>query len=185
MVRQLSLYMVLVVGGLYAWSWGAVAVTPFHRSLVQKQNKYMKDGVVVGGQAGRGASLLNVRRAFSPKIGLERVIVDMGDEQGNATSSENMGYFQVALESKRNRILVDLAQLRISKLSEPQIKSIFKKSPYVKTASLTLDPEDNTGTLLLELSRPVRLEVFNLSATKKTPRIVLDILPASAAERIQ
>ncbi len=160
----------------------AHGATAFKRSLTQKQNKYLKDGVFTGGEAGQGASLLNVRRAFSPKLGLERVIVDMGDATGEAKVDGPMGYFQVAMDSTRNRVIVDLAQLRVSKVTESRLKELFKKSSFVKNVALTLDPEDQTATLVMDLSKPARLEAFRLNAKGRAPRIVMDLIPLGAAK---
>lgn len=160
-------------------SWAA---SPYKRSLSQKHNSYVSDGVFTGGIAGNGTSLLSMRRVFSSKVGIERVIVDLGDGEMKANSRQ-MGYFQVGMDAKNNRIVLDVAQLRYSKISEAQAKDLFRKSPYVSNVSLTLDPEDKAGTMVLQLKRPAKLEVFQLKNSKKPGRIVMDITPLKASSK--
>ncbi len=125
-----------------------------------------------------GASLLNVRHAFSERMGIERVIVDLGDQDLRPTG-KRMPYFQAAVDAKTNRVIFDLAQLQMSKVTEPQLKNLFRKSPYVASVDYSLDPEDKTGSIILNLKRPMRLEVFQLLDAKKPSRVVLDLTPAS------
>lgn len=158
------------------------AASPYKRSLSQKQNAYVSDGVFTGGVAGNGTSLLGMRRVYSSKVGIERVIVDLGDGQMKPNSKQ-MGYFQVGMDSKNNRIVLDVAQLRFSKISEAQAKDLFRKSPFVANVSLTLDPEDKAGTMVLQLKQPAKLEVFQLKNGKKPGRIVMDISPLKAAPK--
>jgi hypothetical protein len=155
------------------------AATPFKRSLTQKKNSYMKDGVFIGGKAGNGTTLLGVRRAFSNKAHLERVIVDVADNEGKAPGAA-LGYFQASVDAKQNRVILDLAQLKQSRVSEQKIKDMFKASPFVASVEFTLDPEDKAGTMVLNLKRPMQLEVFELLDGHKPGRIVMDLTPARA-----
>ena len=162
-----------------ALSFGAQAATPYKRTLNVKKNAYLQDGVFVGGKAGAGATLLGVRRMFSPKAKIERVIMDLGNKEAKSSKGAP-GYFQVAMDKSNQRIVVDLAQLRYAKVNEQQVRALFRQSPFVKNVSLTFDPEDKTGTMVLELKRPARLEVFELTDPKKTGRVVMDLKPLEA-----
>lgn len=159
--------------------FSTLAMTPYKRTLSVKSNTYMKDGVFIGGRASQGSSLLAVRRSFSAKAKVERVIVDLGDHESKPAGL-NPGYFQVSMDSVNNRVIVDLAQLRFSKISESQLQNVFRRSPYVADASLTLDPEDKAGTMVLKLKRPMRLEVFQLKNKNKPGRVVIDLTPVSS-----
>lgn len=174
MLRSLMM-VVLAVSGFQAFG-----ATPYKRTLSVKSNTYMKDGVFIGGKANEGTSLLGVRRAYSAKAKLERVIVDLGDHEAKP-AGKNPGYFQVSMDSVNNRVVMDLAQLRFSKVTETQLQNIFRKSPNVSEASLTLDPEDKAATMVLKLKRPMRLEVFQLLDRKKPGRVVIDLTPMTAA----
>lgn len=155
------------------------AASPYKQSLTVKKNSYIQDGVFTGGQAGSGSTLLGVRRAYSAKAKLERVIVDMGDKDGKSARPENMGYFQASVDASRNRVVLDLAQLKMSMVTERSLAETFKKSPYVKSVEFTLDPEDKAGSLVLNLKRPMRLETFRISAPGKPARVVMDLTPAA------
>lgn len=172
MVRGLR----LAIAVLGFWSFQSGAASPYKRTLTEKKNLYLKDGVFIGGKANEGTSLLGVRRAFSDKSKLERVIIDMGDHQAKPAKRE-LGYFQVSMDSKNNRVVLDMAQLKFSKVNEQALKNLFRKSPYVSSASLTLDPEDKAATMVLQLKRPMRLEVFQLVDPKKPGRVVMDLTP--------
>src|SRR5438128_53446 len=92
------------------------AASPYKQSLEVKKNIYAVDGVFTGGRAGGGTSLLNVRRIFSPKAKIERVTIDLGDKDAKP-AGKNMGYFQVSVDAKDNRVVVDLSQLKMSRVS--------------------------------------------------------------------
>jgi hypothetical protein len=170
-IRELGFALLLSVGSV------AMASSPFKQSLTMKKNHYLADGLFIGGKAGNGSSLLGLRRAFSAKAALERVIVDLGDGDGKP-AGKHLGYFQASVDAGQNRVVLDLAQLKLSKISEQQIKGLFKDSPYVASVEFTLDPEDKAGTMVLNLKRPMQLEVFELLDSRKPGRVVLDLTPA-------
>lgn len=167
---------------LLTLSSSAFAATPYKQTLSVKKNAYTADGVFTGGKAGEGSTLLGVRRAFSGKAKLERVIIDLGNHEAKADAA-NIGYFQVAMDSQNNQIVLDVAQLRLSKVTEQQLKTLFKSSPYVSDVSLTMDPEDKAATMVLQLKRPMKLEVFQLKNKKKPGRVVLDLTPRAVQKR--
>jgi hypothetical protein len=154
----------------------AFAASAYKKSLDVKRNEYLRDGVFIGGQAGTGASLLGLRRTYSGRLQTERVIIDLGDKEAKPSGTQ-VGYFQVSMDARNQRVILDLAQLMISKINERQIQETFQKSPYVKSAELTLDPEDHAATLVLNLKGPMKLEVFQIRKAKKPGRVVLDLKP--------
>lgn len=157
------------------------AASPYKQSLTTKKNQYTDDGVFIGGKAGTGTSLLNVRRLYSPKAKIERVTIELGDKEIKP-SGKNIGYFQVSMDSKDNRVVLDLSQLKFSRVTESAVQNLFKKSPFVASVSLTLDPEDKAGTIVLNLKRPMKLEVFQQLADGKPGRIVMDLSPKVASK---
>jgi hypothetical protein len=152
------------------------AASPYKRSLDVKRDEYIRDGVFIGGKAGTGTSLLGLRRTYSSSLNTERIIVDLGDKEAKPSGTQ-IGYFQVSLDAGHKRVVLDLAQLMISKINERQIQETFQKSPYVKSAELTLDPEDHAATLVLYLKQPMKLEVFQLRKEKKPGRVIIDLKP--------
>ncbi|MGE4130853.1 MAG: hypothetical protein AB7F86_04410 [Bdellovibrionales bacterium] len=171
----------IIILGIFA-AQGIWAASPYKKTLSTKKGDYSRDGVFIGGKAGTGTSLLNVRRIFSKKAKLERVIVDLGDHEMQPLG-KNMSYFQVNLDSQNNRVVLDLAQLRFSKVSEAAVRRLFQKSPFVKSVSLTMDPEDKAATMVLQLRRPVKLEVYQSLKDRKPARIVMDLIPAVSTGR--
>lgn len=156
----------------------AWAATPYKQSLSNKKNQYAADGVFVGGKAGGGTSLLNVHRVFSAKQQIERVTLDLGDKDAKP-AGRDIGFFQVSVDSKENRVVIDLSQLKLSRVSEAAVQNLFKKSAYVASVGLTLDPEDKAGTMVLNLKRPVKVEVFKQIKDNSPGKIVMDITPRS------
>jgi hypothetical protein len=77
-------------GGWYMWQVivftallaPVFAATPFKKALDTKKNIYIDKGTFIGGQAGQAFSLLKVRSQADPKKGMERVVLNIGDEQG-------------------------------------------------------------------------------------------------------
>lgn len=154
------------------------AASAYKQTLTVKKNEYATDGVFIGGKAGSGTSLLNVRRIYSPKAQLERVMIDLGDGEAKP-AGKNMGYFQVSLDAGENRAVVDLSQLKLSRVSEAAVQNLFKNSPYIEAVSLTLDPEDKAGTLVLKFKQSMKMEVFQQLKSDQPGRIVLDLSPKS------
>lgn len=159
----------------------ATAATPslrtsFVQTLETKRNAYRNDGVFTGGRAGTGTSLLAVRRAYSKSAAVERVIVDLGDKDAKPAGAA-MGFFQASLDGVANRVTLDVSQLRLSKVTETQLQRVFKNSAYVKHVALTLDPEDHAATMVLDLKRPVRLEVYRTVKAGQPAMVVMDLVP--------
>jgi hypothetical protein len=157
------------------------AATPYKRTLNVKKNAYLTDGVFIGGKSGKGASLLGVRRTHSKKAKIERVILDLGGEDIRTARGRAMPFYQVSVDKNSRRVVLDLAQLKLSRVTEAQLRNLFAKSPYVQDAALTMDPEDKGATMVLTLRQPMRLEVFQLVNKKKPARLVMDLIPMPKA----
>lgn len=157
---------------LLASTAGASSV--FKRTLDAKKGRYLAQGVFIGGKAGTGFSLLNVRHRASTKLKMARVILDMGDMSGRPLH-QGLGYFQVAVEKDPARVVVDLSQVSRSRLSEKKLAEIFSKSPYIKSVDFTEDPEDGSSTLVLNLKHQMAAEVYRLHSSQKPNRIVIDL----------
>lgn len=172
-MRAFMVFAIVILAGATAR-----AATPFKQSLSEKKNIYMRDGVFTGGRAGAAGpagSIITVRRGFSAKAQLERVIVNMGDREGKPLKMEPT-YFQASMDAANRRVILDITQLRLSKVSEQQIRKLFKGSPYVESVNFTLDSEDKSASMVLNLKRPMKLEVFRLA---KPARIVMDLKPVA------
>lgn len=139
----------------------------------KKANAYIKDGIIFGGQNGIGYSLMDIRRFYSGKDRVERLIFEMGDEQG--LPAKTLGFFQVNLDAKLRRIDVDLSQMRGAALDQKKVADLFKTSPFVKMVKLTYDPEDRAILMQVFLKQKVEMEVFEIPAKNKFSRIAIDM----------
>jgi hypothetical protein len=154
----------------------ANAASIYKQSLSQKSNKYASNAVFMGGRAEKLQSLMKVRRVTSTKVGIERVILDLGSENYRAIAEP--GYFHVSVDGNNSRVVIQLGQMSKTLITEQQIRKVFAKSSNVKSVEFTVDPEDSTGSVVLNLKRPVKAEVFSLPGRKKqTARLVLDLKP--------
>jgi hypothetical protein len=162
---------ILILVGIFG---GLTALAAPHRALDKKINSYVKEGLVVGGQAGTAYSLLRVRRDLSEKLGMERIILDLGDAEGRPLRGI-VSYFQASVEKSPPRLVLDLAQLSRSGVNESTLRKIFSTSPYVRRVELTADPEDHSASLTFAFKQPMAVEVFSMPSRTKASRIVIDI----------
>lgn len=158
--------------GLLAYEISFAAVSPI-RAEFKKTNRYMKAGVLVGGESNRDLVLSDVRRTFSAKQSLERIIFEMESLKGKV---ERVGYFHLAFEPDLNRIVIDLTGVAASKHSLDELTRKLEKSPFVSKASITLDPEDRSATVEIKLKGSgYNVEAFELKKPNESGRMVLDI----------
>lgn len=167
------MWQILVITAFLMPSWGATA---FRKALDTKKNIYIDAGTVIGGEAGKSFSLIKVRSQANLKKKLERVVINLGDEQGRLLKGR-VSFFQVNLDPKQSRLVVNLSQVVTSKVSQEELTSAFKRSPFVKEASLVLDPIGSSTSLVLDLKRRVKAEVFEMDRKGSPGRIVVDLAP--------
>lgn len=139
-----------------------------------KNHHYIEYGTISGGEAGILHTLLDIRRIQAPKDKIERLLLDLGDAQGQPLKNR-VSYFQVSLEKNNPRVVIDLSQMNASGVDQKKISQIFKSSTFVKTAKINFDPIDTTITIQLELKKNVQLEAFQLTDKTKAGRIVIDL----------
>lgn len=146
----------------------------YKKALPQKKSLYQTSGVVIGGDSGSEFTLLNVRRMQSPKKPMERIVIDLGDKNGKPLRNR-VSFYHVSIEKSPPRIVIDLNQISRSKVNENGLSKLFQKSPLVKSAELTSDPEDFVTKMVLNLKAPVAAEVFEMPSATKPSRVVIDI----------
>lgn len=139
----------------------------------KKSNTYIRQGVVIGGEVGRGFSLKDIRRIYSRSDSIERVIVEMGDFQGS-TLKDNLGFFQVSKRSDIKRVDVHFSQTRLTQVSPSRLIKAFQGAHFINKPKLTHDPEDGSMTLQLFLTKDVEMEVFTLMGKDGVRRIAID-----------
>lgn len=138
-------------------------------------NEFITQGSFKGGKAGKGFSLLNVKRVLSPSKSAERIIVEMGDHKGNSYSG-TPGYFHAQLKQNPARLSVDFSQITSSKINQKKFASLFKNSVLVKKTKVTLDPEDGSANLTMYFKKSVKARIYTLAPKGKAPKVVVDFV---------
>ncbi|MGE4231893.1 MAG: hypothetical protein AB7F43_01060 [Bacteriovoracia bacterium] len=144
------------------FSFGAVATKA-------KTGKYISEGVITGGAKElRSVVLKDIRRAQS-KDGFERVVFDLGSEQGQTNS---LPYYQVQMSAKQNKVVLSFWADVSYRYSAEKVKSTFKKSKHVKVLNVVPRVEDGLSIIELFLVGTSKVEAFELS---NPSRVILDL----------
>lgn len=170
-MRQL----VVFTAFLSLWGTPVLGASAFKKALEVKKNNYIEKGTVIGGEAGQGFSLLKIRSQANPKRGMERVVLNLGDEQGRLLMGR-LSFFQVNVEPEKSRVVIHLSQVVESRVSEEELKNTFKKSPFVRSAKLIPDVDGGDVSLVLQLKREAKAEIFQLTEKGKPGRLVVDLV---------
>lgn len=160
------LFLLTAVLGFATLSAAAVKTRP----NVKAQSKTAQRQI--GGVAGAGFSLLNVHKISNKSGKTERLIFSIGNKEGQGITGVP-GYFNV--QNQNQRITLDFAQMPVSKLNEQAIRQVLKGSKYVRGARMIQDPADQTLTLILDTTEPVKIKTLQVKGQKQTARVVLDI----------
>lgn len=139
------------------------------------KGQFLEGRLYKGGQAGFLQSLLQVEKKNLKQASAERIRFIFGNEKGQK-SRQPLGYFHVQHDKKNNRIVLDIAQLSVSRVSEEQIRRVLSGSPLISAVTFTSDPEDGSSTLVLNLRKPALLRVAK-QKTKFGPALALDLRP--------
>lgn len=130
---------------------------------------------LVGGQAGYGFSLMNVKKAYSPKGKFERITFVVGNLQGKPHFGPP-AYYHAQLMKNPSRLLLDFSQMPLSLLSEIQLIQRLKNSKYVLQSHMTRDPQDNSLSLAFDLKPNTRIRIMQIGNSKKSSQVVVDLL---------
>lgn len=152
--------------------WSSAAPNP--KKVKQLKNQFITSGVLKGGAAGLGSTLLEVRRTASANKKAERVSLAMGDINGNR--SRLATYFHAQYDVASRRVIVDLSQTPNSMVDEKKLREIFAKSSFVAKSDITVDPEDRSLNLTLTLKKNAKLRAYEAKAKDGQALIVLDLV---------
>jgi hypothetical protein len=159
---------------LFAISTALLAAVPVHQAGTEKQDKYVSDGVLVGGRDHGLLTLFNVRHSITPKF--ERLVFDLGDRTKDG-GVERPGFFHVSIQYALKRIIIDLENVSESAVTSEQIATLFKKSNTFSKVSMVSDSLHKNLTIELPLKKKSEVEVFELVTPGKPGRIVMDTRP--------
>lgn len=130
-------------------------------------------GAVAGGLAGSGFSLTNVTLSKTP--GKERLVIDLGDLNG-APIKGYPAYYHAEMQKNPHRLVIDFAQTPNAMVNEKTINDRLKASNKIQSTTILIDPTDQTLSLILELKKDARAQVFQVPGQKGTGRVVVDLL---------
>ncbi|MCE3010847.1 MAG: hypothetical protein LW875_09565 [Proteobacteria bacterium] len=137
------------------------------------KNLLKGEGVIRGGQAGTGFSILDVRRTQTQKV--ERWVVDFGDAVKQPLASQPP-YFNAELRKDR-KVILDFSQVWNSKLDEKALQKMIKQSPFVKSIKVNFEPQSQTMSWVLEMKQEVQLQVTPVKGSSRTPaKLVVDFI---------
>ncbi|MES3039040.1 MAG: hypothetical protein V4736_14125 [Bdellovibrionota bacterium] len=128
-------------------------------------------GSFYGGQAGPGFSLIGFKRT-QIKNG-ERIFLSVGDMREKPMKGLP-GYYHV--EMRGNKIVVDFAQMPLSKVKLNEIQAAVRKSKNISAVAMALDSADGGLNLIFTLRNPVSLNVLQVPGQKFSSQVVLQIL---------
>jgi hypothetical protein len=167
-----------VLLGLLGFQSSVFASIPTRQAEQKKLDRYLQDGVFRGGEAGRAFSLRDISAASLKASGVasssgERLTFEFGDALGEPLLSRP-GYFQVNVDSKKNRVVLDFRQVAGTKLDQNALRDRLAKSKFVKSSEMTFDPEDSTLSIVLNLKGKAQVEVIELPKEPRGGRVALD-----------
>jgi hypothetical protein len=169
----MSSWMNTIMLGLLFQSTLSIAAVPARPSA--PVGKILRsEGAAVGGVAGVGFSLMDLRRTADAKKQFERIVIDVGDMQGHAYKGMP-AYFHAELKKNPSRLVLDFDQMPVSRIDDGRLSGRFKNSLFVKKTSMILDPEDKALNLTLDLKPGTNARIFQVPGKKATSKVVVDL----------
>lgn len=120
-------------------------------------------------------SILDIRHTADPKKNVERLVIDLGTQDGRVLLGE-VGYYHVEYKKEQNALIIDIAQTPVSKVSINQLRAKLQKSMLIKKADMILDPVTNNLNLSLTLTEQAKPRVFRAVGKKTASKIVVDVV---------
>lgn len=168
-MKRAAIALVIAVWSLQ----GARAAIPSKTKAPAPGKILAESGAVAGGLAGGGFSLTNVTLAKTP--GKERVVIDLGDLNG-APIKGLPAYYHAEMQKAPHRLVIDFAQMPNTMINEKAINERLKASKLIQSSVILIDPTDQTLSLILELKKDARAQIFQVPGQKGTGRVVVDLL---------
>jgi hypothetical protein len=154
----------------------AFAAIPKQAAKKPTPTKILKgEGVTIGGLAGTGFTLLDLRRTADNKKKIERLVIDVGDRTG-APMKGWPGYYHAELKKNPARLVLDFSQMPNTKVDQIGLNTRLKNSLAVKKSNMTVDPVDSTLNLTLDLKPNTRVRIAQVPGKKATSKVVVDFI---------
>lgn len=173
-MRSVVLIMSIVAGGFsnFISASGSAMPSPLHVRPGALSTPLRLNTIANGGQAQDEFSLLSVVDSVGTGGSTERLVLNYGDRFGKVWKGEP-GFFQVALEKTGRRIVIDLSQVTRTGIEPSQLRAALAKSKFVATTDMTMDPQDHTTNLTLNLRSAVDVHLSTLKGSKS--QVILDL----------
>lgn len=153
----------------------AFAAIPAKKTQAPINKILSGEGASIGGLAGTGFTLVDVRRTADAKKKMERVVFDVGDSDGLPMKGLP-GFYHAELQKNPNRLVLDFSQMPNTRITESTISSRFKNSLAVRKSQMSLDPVENTLNLTLDLKPNTKVRVYQVAGKKATSKVVVDFI---------
>jgi hypothetical protein len=153
----------------------AFAAIPAKKQVVAPMRILVGEGVSIGGLAGTGFTLLDLRRTADRKKKIERLVLDVGDRTG-AVMKGWPGYYHAELKKNPSRLVLDFAQMGSSRIDQVSLNTRLKNSLAIQKSNITVDPVDSTLNLTLDLKPNTRVRVAQVPGKKMTSKVVVDLI---------
>ncbi|MEN9723303.1 MAG: hypothetical protein RJB38_1289 [Pseudomonadota bacterium] len=171
-----SLFWGLGIGAVLtvpAMAWASLEPSRFFQADGKKNERYLSDGVVVGGDpVVRSVRVKEIRRAANPKF--ERIVIDLEASRadGEVTALARAPHYQVAINPEEKRVIYTIWGSPQLDFDAAKVVSSMKKSPLIQGVELLPVVHQDQWTFVLHLRSGAPIEVFDLT---EPARIITDI----------
>jgi len=143
-----------------------------HVAEARKNQAYVKDGLIVGGdRAINDVVVKDIRRGKGP--GFDRWVIDLeGNRSGEPAAIQRPPYYQVAVTPDEKRLVFTLWGSPKLGFNSKKVVAAMMKSPAIEAVELFPRVDDETWTFSINLKAGRPVEVFELS---NPVRIIVDV----------
>lgn len=171
-MRKIYLAPIILVVLTSTGLWSGAAPNP--KKVQQVKEQFISEGSLSGGQASRGSTLMDIRRTLSQNKKAERLVIALGDINGNRSSQTT--YFHVQLDKNSKRLILDLAQTPNSLVDAKKLAQSIANSPFITKSDMTVDPEDRSLNMTFALRENVKMRAYAAKAKDGQALVVVDLL---------
>ena len=139
----------------------------------RKNNSYIRDGLIVGGDAAiDDVTVKDIRRASNGDF--ERIVIDLEGSRANgeATAISRPPYYQIAVTPDEKRLVFTLFGRAKLAFDAPKVLAAFKRSSVIQRLLLYPKLEADAWTFAFETGVAYSVEAFDLS---NPVRVIIDI----------
>jgi hypothetical protein len=167
--RNLSFLMVVL------FAYQAQAAIPAKQASAIPSKILSGSGATFGGVAGKGFTLLDMRRTADRKRKIERLVFDVGDRDGKVLKGWP-GYFHSELKKNPQRLVLDFAQMPQANIDQAGLIAKLKGSGAVRNIAMSLEPVDQTLNLTMDLKKNTKVKMYQVRGQNATSKVVVDLM---------